>query len=169
MRLIEKASCSHTSEKWSFKCNSPGRHYAFLIDSTGQIRKVWGGYSPKIYDGSFLEFHAKWFEKALAGAEVIADVHFEWGTKNFKKVTFITPIPEPRGRRKKDPKGKPIPKSLTKEQKAFSAHVHSVRSRVENTFGRLKHKIDALSKPWKDGEQQLDFIVWFAAGLLNSP
>ena len=119
----------------------------FLFDADGQIRKLWGGYLPKIYDGNFLEGNAQWFEEELKGARVIADIHFEWGTKNLKRVTFITPIPAPRGRQKLDQEGKPIPKTLTKKQATLRTHVHSVHSRVENVFGRLGQKIDALTFP----------------------
>jgi hypothetical protein len=169
LRLVGKASCSHQSSKWSYKCNSPGRCYAFLCDAEGQIKKIWGGYSPKIYDGDWLEMNARWLEKKLAGANVIADTHFEWGTKNLTKVNFVTPIPKPRGRRKRDLGGRPIPKTLTKKEATFTQHVHSVRSRVENVFGRLGQKIDALTVPFREGKKQLDYLVWFGAGLLNEP
>ena len=61
--------------------------------------------------------NAEWLEKHLAGANVIADTHFEWSTKHLTKVNFVTPIPAPRGRRKKDLAGRPIPKTLSKKNK----------------------------------------------------
>ena len=59
LRLVGKQSTSCTSHDWSYKCNSPGHRYAFLSDADGQIRKLWGGYSPKVYDGNFLELNAQ--------------------------------------------------------------------------------------------------------------
>jgi hypothetical protein len=40
---------------------------------------MWGGYSPKVYDGDFVELFAEWFEENLSSAGVISDQHFEWG------------------------------------------------------------------------------------------
>jgi hypothetical protein len=71
-----------------------------LRDGHGRIRKVWGGYSPKIYDGSLLELNREWFEENLANAGVIADQQFEWGKKNLKKVKFYTPIPRQKKERR---------------------------------------------------------------------
>ena len=104
--------------------------------------------------------NVEWLEKHLAGANVIADTHFKWGTKHLTKVNFVTPIPAPRGRRKKDLAGRPIPKTLSKKQQAFTKHVHKVHSRVENIFGQLGQKIDSLTVPFHEGKQQLDYLVW---------
>jgi len=78
---------------------------------------------------------------------------------------MITLIPAPRGRKKRDFGGNPIPKTLTVEQHTFNLHMHSMRSRVENIFGQ---KFCSLNKPFWGGEEQLDYLVWFAAGLLNT-
>ncbi len=48
-----------------------------LKDSKGKIRKMWGRYSPKLYDEHFLEVYKRWFEQNLKGVGVIADQHFE--------------------------------------------------------------------------------------------
>ena len=165
--LSGKLSTPRSDLMWSYKCNSPGCRYTFLADARGQIRKVWGGYSLKTYDGMFLQQQATWLEEQLAGARVIADTHYEWGTKNLSEVEIITPIPAPRGRRKRDLDGNIIEKTLTAKQRKYNQHVHSMRSRIENVFGRLGQKVGALSNPFWEGELQLDYLVWFAAGLLN--
>jgi len=165
--LSGKLSTPRSDLMWSYKCNSPGCRYTFLADARGQIRKVWGGYSLKTYDGMFLQQQATWLEEQLAGARVIADTHYEWGTKNLSEVEIITPIPAPRGRRKRDLDGNIIEKTLTAKQRKYNQHVHSMRSRIENVFGQLGQKVGALSNPFWEGELQLDYLVWFAAGLLN--
>ena len=82
-------------------------------------------------------------ESSRAG--VVADTHFEWSSKHLEKVNFKTPIPKPRGRKKK---GITIPKTLTKSQMAYNAHLHSVHSRVWNPFGQMSAKVEALNKPF---------------------
>lgn len=72
--LEGKRKISKKDPSWSFKCNSPGRRYMFLLDGKGGVRKLWGGYSPKIYDGTFLELEKEWFEKELNGAVVVGDI-----------------------------------------------------------------------------------------------
>ena len=61
------------SSKWSYKCAGPARRYMVLSDAKGRIRKIWGGYSLKIYDGHLVEANKDWFEDKLKGAEVVAD------------------------------------------------------------------------------------------------
>ncbi|ELR24171.1 uncharacterized protein ACA1_376440 [Acanthamoeba castellanii str. Neff] len=40
---------------WSYKLNSPGQHFMVLLNAHGQFQALWGGYSPKIFDGDFLK------------------------------------------------------------------------------------------------------------------
>ena len=47
-----------------------------------RVRKIWGGYSPKVYDSHLIEANRDWFEDKLKGAEVVADQHFCWGVKH---------------------------------------------------------------------------------------
>ena len=78
------------------------------------------------------------------------------------EITFVTPILKPRGKLKLNIEGNLIPKTLTQKQATFTAHVHSVHSRVENPFGRLRQKIDALALPFWEGKEQLGLscLVW---------
>ena len=166
--LIGKEGASRKKRTWSFKLNGPGRRYMVLMDGEGKVRSIWGGYSPKVYDGDFLELNKKWLEKKLEGATVVADTHFEWGSKHLEHVDFKTPIPQPRGRRKLTSDRVKIPKKLTHEQEKYNTHVYSAQSRVENPFGRMEAKVDALTKPWREGKTQLDYLVLLAAALINS-
>jgi hypothetical protein len=50
-RLSGKASTSQKDSKWSYKLNGPGQRFQVIYNVRGKVQKVWGGYSPKIYDG----------------------------------------------------------------------------------------------------------------------
>lgn len=88
-RLKGKRKTSRKDESWSYKLNSPGQRYMAVVDAKGRVRRLWGGYSPKVYDGSFLTLNEHYFREHYRGATVIADNHFAQG-KNFSKdVKFL--------------------------------------------------------------------------------
>lgn len=162
---------------WSFKCNSKGRRYMVLMDGVGRIRKMWGGYSPKVFDGHWLEMFRRFFEKKLKGSGVIADQHFEWG-KNLKDLAWYTAHHEPRfGRNNNaatqqeeadtDDEGVDL-QVLTKDQRSFNSALYKLRARVELPFGENKSIFQLLSTHWRESERQLDHMVWIAAGVYNS-
>ena len=77
-----------------------------LTDGKRRIRQLWGGYSPKVFDGHFLQDNKYWFETQLQGSVVVADQHFEYGKKNFEGLHFHTPWKTPStGKRKAGAKG----------------------------------------------------------------
>jgi ribosomal protein L32 len=164
----------HISKKdpiWSYKTNSPGRRYILFADGRGRIRILWGGYTLKLFDGNFLEIQKGWQEKKFKGAGVIADHHFDWGKQNLKKVKFVVPFKKEakrkrRGRRQEE---KPKQAQLTsKGIEEWNKKVHHVCARVENRFGVMYQNFQALTKPWPESENQLDHLVFIAAGVINS-
>ncbi len=128
-----KNKISKKSTKWSYKCNAPGLRFMVLEDARGRIQKLWGGYSPKVFDGDFLKIQQEWLDKKLKGAVVLADQHFEWGKKQLKKVRFITPIKRKKGNKKT---GVGL-STLTKEEAELNTAIHSARARVEGGIGRM--------------------------------
>ena len=76
--LQKYAGWSSKNDDYSYKTKSPARRYLFLTDARGVVRQVWGGYSPKIFDGNATEFLSPWIEANLGGATVVADQHFDW-------------------------------------------------------------------------------------------
>lgn len=156
---------SRKSTDWSFKLNRPGRRFMFLRDGKGRIRKLWGGYSPKLYDGDFLDLHRRPLESELNGAKIIADTHFAVGKKMFENVTFVTPWPEP-GTRKRKRDGEGLEK-LSKEKRRDNKIIRAARSRVEDSFGIIKTTFRALNKPWAEEVEQLDNLVLLAVGCYN--
>lgn len=169
-RLVGKSNTSRKHGSWSYKCNSPGRRYMMLCDGRGSLKKMWGGYSPKVYDGNFVEERATWFEKRLKGATVVADQHFEWGKTNLEHVRFHTPISHPKGRPRKGEKkkrGESKLRQLSKKERRYNEQVHSARARVELPFGVMKKKFECLDQPWRESPAQLDRLVYFVAGVMN--
>jgi hypothetical protein len=47
------------SDDWSYKLNRPGRRFTAVIDASMCIRLLSDGYSPKLYDGHFLQSHKR--------------------------------------------------------------------------------------------------------------
>ena len=151
---------------YSHKNGRLGRRFMFLSDANGIIKKIWGGYSPKVYDGHFLELNTSWFAKKLKGAGVFGDFHFSNGkTLLKKKVDFYVPFPKPANFSKRD-SGADFRK-LTKEQQKWNARVAHLRARVEQTFAWLKTKFRCLAKPWAEDSAQLDCVLWLACGIYN--
>ena len=87
----KKRKIKKKDPRWSFKCNAPGHWYQALIDLKTRILKIWGGYSPKIFDGNWLKVNKDWLEESLNRGVVVADCYYSWGTKHLQKVKFIVP------------------------------------------------------------------------------
>jgi hypothetical protein len=117
-------------------------------------------YSPKIYDGHFLQTHQDWFKKRLKHTRIVADQHFRWGVENFKgTVTFHVAPAKPSKKSKT---------TLTKRQQKYRTDVLFIRHRVENPFGRLSTKFDALKTPFGEGQKQQEYLVTFVCGICNA-
>jgi hypothetical protein len=151
---------------WSYKLNRPGRCFIVLRDATGQMCKVWGGFSPKFYDGAFIEQKHHTLDRKLAGAYVIADHHFASGQAFLKKVTIMTQHSK-RSVTEVNPDGDPL-ELLNKEKQAFNEAHKKVRARVENIFGLVKLQFKRLTQPWsEDDMQQHNYAVITALGVIN--
>jgi hypothetical protein len=165
---------------WSYKCNSRRRRYMILRDGRRRymilrdgrrrIRKMWEDYSPKVYDGHFLEMFQDWFEKRLGGVGVIGDQHFEWG-KKLKRVKFYTAHHEPHfSHNNKPDEDNDVQdlSTLTQEQQSYNKALYKLRTRVELPFGEVKEMFKVLKGHWMERESQLDYLVWITVGILNS-
>jgi hypothetical protein len=163
-RLKGKRSVSRKDPSWSYKCNSPGQRYMFLLDAKTRVRKLWGGYYPKTHDGSFMKLERRWCERNLHKAVILGDQHFQWAKTHYTDVTFHTPIKKP-----SNPKGTPKErrKVLTPTQEEYNKIVRAARARVELPFSEFKTNFKALNQPWLSSEEQMDCLVYFAAGLHN--
>lgn len=160
---------SRKGPDWSYKCNRPGLQFTMVESATRRIRKMWGGYSPKIHDGQFVHTKKRYFEKRLANAVIIGDQHYSSGNKTIQRVKFQTPIRKPgAGRKKKDSDEQTPKKELTPTQKKYNAQQRHLRSRVESPFGWIKGIWKCLSTPWQENDDQLEAVVYFAAGCFTN-
>jgi hypothetical protein len=177
-RLSGKASTSRKDAKWSYKLNSPGQRFQLLCDARGVVQKLWGGYSPKVYDGYWLEIMACELGVQFKGARIIADTHYELGNRIMKRnghekhVIFYTLIAKPRGRKKKILEEFRNDLSyqmsgLTKAQKTWNNAIRHVRARVESPFGLIKKKWESLAKPFFENEDQHSYLVFIAVATHN--
>ncbi|KAL0479219.1 hypothetical protein AKO1_009235 [Acrasis kona] len=165
MTRIGKRSTSKKSSGWSYKANSPAQRYMTLVDGRSRIVKLWGGYSPKIYDGDFLKLKKEFFEDTLGrGANILGDNHFMAGTK-FRKCKFYCNIKNKTAKDTEN-KGKRL-SMLTKDQKKFNGQHRTARAAVENPFGAMQTRFTMLKEPFQESESQQDALVTFACGHHN--
>ena len=154
-------------DDWSPKLKKAGKRY-MTVREKGIIRKIWGGYSPKINDGIYLEDHVDEFEDSFANAHFVGDTHFHKGKRLFRKLKFTTPLPVSGGKRKRNAgdEGDDYERA-TEVKKAYNQSVHACRNRVEIPFATVKNKFNSLTKPWSDSARQHKCLVNYAAAVVN--
>jgi hypothetical protein len=113
-----KRSVSKKSPKWSYKEKGPGLRFMFLMDGKRRIRKLWGGYSPKMYDGDFIKMNKEFFEEHCSGVGIVGDIHFETGPVHTPNVQWLVPVSQPRGRKRKN-RTEPVAVLTKKQQYIF--------------------------------------------------
>jgi hypothetical protein len=166
LRVVRKGQKRGKKSKWwSYKVNSPGHRYMCLRDGNGMIRKLWGGYSPKLYDSHFLQITQDYLEEKLRGAGVFADEHFRKQGNRFDQVRFYTPYKTPSSKDNED--GAETCK-FTDKQVSWNKQQRTARARVENTFGLIHNRWKSLQKKWPDEMEQIDHLVWISAVVNNS-
>jgi predicted transposase YbfD/YdcC len=158
-----KSKISKKSADWSYKANGGGQRYMIVYDGKGLIKRVWGGYSPKLYDGHFLKLMSEYLDKELYGGVVVGDNHFLYGSQYLNHVKFYCNTAENSTKTNRD--GKRLSSSTTNEQN-FNEQIRAVRGKVESPFGFLKSKFGSLHNFPEDKDQQ-DAVVTFAMGLFN--
>jgi hypothetical protein len=129
------------------------------MDGMTRIRKLFDGYSPKVYDGEFLALKKDWMEEHLKNAVIIGDTHFAYGRDHFTDLKFCIPWAKS-GRKLGKNKEKTI-ETLTKEQQSFNNEVRAARSRVESPFGLFERRWKILQEPWNESEDQLNAFTFF--------
>jgi hypothetical protein len=158
-----RRTIKRSSPDWSFKKNRPARRYMMLSDGLCRVRGMWGGYSPKVYDGTFLELFQDTFKKNFKGGVIVADGHFEKGNKLFKDPKFLTPKRQP-AQPRASAKNLQV---LTKADQSRNNAIHNARARVESIFGIINKKFECFSVPWRESAEHLDNVVWTAVGIMN--
>jgi len=171
--LEGKRKVSRRHFSWSWKLNGPGTRFMLMTDARGYIRKLWGGYSPKLYSGHFPIQKRKWFSRNIPkkgkGVAIIADQHFEYAKKHMPQFRWhITSA-------KEDPEYEDLASDVGSDDEEVEAEilakyrkdVQRTRSRVESPFGIIKGKWKALRVPFAEGEIEQAKVVWIAVGVHN--
>jgi hypothetical protein len=182
-RRAGKSSMSKKDAGYSFKLDAPGQRYQLLVNAHGLAVGLWGGYSPKVYDGDWIKVMREFIGQNFKGAHIIADTHYETANRTMKEdgidglVKFYTPFSKPRGpkktkKRKKADQGSFLDdpsegmKVLTAEQEQWNRNVAHVRSRVESPFGLIKQKWKGLDLFYGDEAQQ-NYLLFIAVASRN--
>jgi len=167
-KMKGKRSTSTKDPFWRYKENGPARRFMMVTDGRGSVKRIWGPYSPKTYDGDFLKCHQQDLSTALNKCNVVADCHFAWarpeGTIN--NVRFLVPYPKSNKKRKRQENNED--QDLDPLQKNYNKIVRSVRARVESPFGLMKQRFKALNGPFWEDEVQMKKLVYFAAVIENN-
>jgi len=109
-----------------------------VTDGKGSIKKIWGPYSPKTYDGDFLKCHQSELSNVIKGCNVVADCHFAYA--------------RPQG---------------TIGNVRFLAPYARICARVESPFGLIKQRFKSLKGPFWEDDKQLHRLIYFAAAIEN--
>jgi hypothetical protein len=177
-RLSRRVSASKKDSSWSYKLNGPGQRFQAFVDAKRKFQGLWGGYSPKIYNGDWVKMMKEYLIRDFPSAQIIADTHYEIANQVIKEVypnssmKFFTPIAKPKGRKRKRVEN--IKKyisagatTLTTEQEIWNKQVAHVRARVESPFGLIKAKWKSLSIVFFGDVEQHDCFVQIAVAVHN--
>ena len=119
--------------------------------------KIWGGYSPKVYDGHWIPLHRRWLNHNLQGCYLFGDSHYWSAQDDLDQVTLIATMPKT----VKPKHGVATVGTTTimvndDDFKLQQKVVHQIRPNVERSFGQMSQIFNALNKKFIDGERQLD-------------
>lgn len=156
---------SKKDTNFSYKLNRYGRRYMVAMDGLTGIRWVEGGYSPKVYDGTYMQLMRRELSEVMKGARVVADAHFVTAGEGYENTKFITPYPKPAGgKRRRSGEGV---ETLSKDKERFNIAQRELRARVEEPFGIIKQMFPILERPWREGKVELDGVVLMALAFHN--
>ena len=162
VQIKGRNSIKTTDPKWSYKLNAPGRRYMVIQNGRRKFVRIWGGHSPKIHDGSWLETHREEIDEKFKGTRFVGDQHFAKGkrlllgpTNDSAGIKFYTNPRVPKAAKQKGQKRKAEEVdddeeiaidefNMTKAQKQFKKDHAKLRARVETPFSWLKTILSLL-------------------------
>jgi hypothetical protein len=162
--ITRKRGRGKKSEHWSGKANRPARRFMFLVNGDLVIEVMWGGYSPKVYDGHFVGIQKRFFDKNFPGVGVVADSHFASVARELEHCRIFAPKPDGTA---PDPVTGANLSKLTAEEQTRNAQIRELRAPVEQVFGQMKNLVRPLSRAWAAELKELDALVTIAAAIHN--
>lgn len=159
---------SKKDDDFSYKLNRYGSRYMCIRDGKGKVRKLWGGYTPKLYDSHFIKLKRKKFNKRMKGVHMIADQHFEYANESLTETKIWTNKKKEKSKKRKRDESEDEDQILTKADTTYNATHNRLRNRVENIFGFVSNLFQSLKEPWAESDAQLDRLVFFAMAVYNA-
>ena len=163
-KKLQPVKHSLNSPEHSFKENHYANRFTCIFDMKQRARVLYGPYSPKVDDNSFVRLMKPTMEESMKGAVILGDCGYSAVAKEFQKIKMITTISKPRGRVSKDGSGI---RQLTKVQKTKNKMLKKLRSRVESPFGIIKQRWKTLSTCFMEDETQHGLLVKLALATYN--
>jgi len=161
--MLGKSSTSRKSSDWSFKCNSPAQRYMAVMDGKGVVKKLWGGYSPKVSDNEFLKLKNEIFIEKYENAVFVADHGFSCGNQLFSNIKFHVKYVERTNKRGRN--GARL-STLTQAQKVYNDQIYSARARVESPFAFVERKFNC-AKLFREEKIQQDYFLFYSIAKNN--
>ena len=155
MPIVGKSTTKPSDDEWSFKCHGTGQRYTFVVDGNGVPMKVWGGYSPKTYDGKFAVIMKYWFLKHLNNCYLLGDCHYWSAQGKMKGVKLRASMPKtvkPVNGMVKI--GRETVKATSLSFQEEQKDLKDLRGNVERPFAQITSLIKALSKIFQEDEYQ---------------
>ena len=157
-------NCGKASPYWSYKLNQPGWRFMLIIDASTEIRCCSAGYSPKVYDGHWMEARRDYLETNFKGGVFVADGHFTLGQA---LDDVIIHIPTRQRRTTAAAAEDADIERLTAKEGSRNTAIHQARARVETTIHALKQPWKILKEPWAEELNQLSYLVHIACAVHN--
>lgn len=159
-----------SSDFWSGKNSCSGWRYMMISDAKGIVRKVWSGYTPKLYDGHFLQANKDYIEEHFYDAHIVADAHFSLGKTTFRHPIFYTNYTitksKKRDRDQDSDEDDPVA-TLVKKKEEFNKSHSKVRARVEQPFALIGNRFKSLHNVWMEDLDQLNYLIFYSVAVHN--
>jgi len=149
---------------WSWKLNKLGARFMVICDGKNKIRFISPYYSPKLYDGHWVQMNKFFLEQNFQEAVFIGDSHFEQGKNLFDNISFVTPVQGVSEEQRSDGEVRP---SLNQKSINFNTEHRRIRAKIENPFGTLEKKYKILEEPFNERLLQLEYLVVIGCFILN--
>ena len=152
------------SEYWSAKVEGPEWRFMVIADTEGKIHLISRGYSPKVYDGHWMQVKAEDLERNFQGGVFLADTHFKLkeairGVKMYSTQSESRATPEQQIDSDIE--------ELIGWEKSRNASIRRGRAKLENLISSLKGPWKILCSPWKEELNQLTYLIHITAAVHN--